>query len=73
VVNSKESNINRQLTKCQETIVCIHKQDCGFGKRVRCVAEEFDIRESQDYFDLCAVCSNRTQMQQYFGQGGDKS
>ena len=73
MVDSKESNVNRELTKCQETIVRIHKQDCSFGKRVRCVAEEPDIRESQDYFDLCAVCSNRAQMQQYFGQGGDKS
>jgi len=44
MVNSKESNINRELTKCQETIVCIHKQDCGFGKRVGCVAEELDVR-----------------------------
>jgi hypothetical protein len=44
VVNSKESKINRELTKCQETIVCVHKQDCGFGIRLRCVAEELAIR-----------------------------
>jgi len=44
MVNSKESNINRELTECQEIIVCIHKEGCGFGKCVRCVAEELDIR-----------------------------
>jgi len=44
VVNNKEGNTNTELTKCQETAVCIHKQDCGFGECVRCVAEELDVR-----------------------------
>jgi hypothetical protein len=70
VVNSKEGNINKELTKCRETIVRIHQQDCGFGKCLACDAEELDITQLQDYFDLCAVCSNKTQMQQYSDRGG---
>jgi hypothetical protein len=60
LVNSKEGNINKELAKYQETIVHIHQVDCGFGKCVGCVAEELDITQSQDYFDLCAVFSNKT-------------
>ena len=58
MASSKEGNINKKLTKCQKTMKCIHKQDCGFEKCVRCVAEDLDIRQSQDYVDICALCCN---------------
>jgi hypothetical protein len=49
VVNSKEGNTNKEVTKYEKTIVCIRKQRCGFGRYVRCLAEELDIRESSAY------------------------